>query len=102
MVWQGVARNGEASNDTAGKAWRELARPGRDWQANNASRARNPGNNLNMKFSTILKAWRKTRRLTQELAAHKLNVPLRTWQNWEQGRNEPSPAFQQMFGKAIK
>jgi DNA-binding transcriptional regulator YiaG len=40
-------------------------------------------------FATELKAWRKRTRLTQAKAAEFLDVPLRSYQAWEQGRQEP-------------
>jgi DNA-binding transcriptional regulator YiaG len=36
-----------------------------------------------------LKAWRAAAGLTQAAAAAVLAVPLRTYQEWEQGRREP-------------
>ena len=38
---------------------------------------------------TRLKAIRKRLKLSQEQAAAKLEVPVATWRNWEQGRNAP-------------
>jgi transcriptional regulator with XRE-family HTH domain len=40
-----------------------------------------------MQFAKQLRAWRGT--LTQEQAATKLGVGLRTYQDWEQGRHTP-------------
>jgi putative transcriptional regulator len=36
-----------------------------------------------------LKCWRKQVGLTQRQAAHRLNVSVRTFQEWEQGRMKP-------------
>jgi DNA-binding transcriptional regulator YiaG len=41
------------------------------------------------KFSKLLKEYRERRRLTQEEAAAKLGVSVRTLQNWEVARNMP-------------
>lgn len=42
-----------------------------------------------MAFDAELKAWRKRTKLTQVQAAEFLDVPLRSYQAWEQGRQEP-------------
>jgi len=36
-----------------------------------------------------LRAWRKRLKLTQSRAAVLAGADVRTWQNWEQGRNTP-------------
>jgi DNA-binding transcriptional regulator YiaG len=41
------------------------------------------------KFAKILKDYRERRRFTQEEAAAKLGVSVRTLQNWEIARNMP-------------
>jgi DNA-binding transcriptional regulator YiaG len=41
------------------------------------------------KFAKILKEYRERRRFTQEEAAAKLGVSVRTLQNWEIARNMP-------------
>jgi transcriptional regulator with XRE-family HTH domain len=41
------------------------------------------------KFAKILKEYRERRRFTQEEAASKLGVSVRTLQNWEIARNMP-------------
>jgi len=41
------------------------------------------------KFARILKEYRERRRFTQEEAAAKLGVSVRTLQNWEIARNMP-------------
>ena len=41
------------------------------------------------KFATTLKHYRERRRFTQEEAATKLGVSVRTLQNWEIARNMP-------------
>jgi DNA-binding transcriptional regulator YiaG len=41
------------------------------------------------KFAKILKDYRERRRFTQEQAAAKLGVSVRTLQNWEIARNMP-------------
>jgi DNA-binding transcriptional regulator YiaG len=41
------------------------------------------------KFATTLKDYRERRRFTQEEAATKLGVSVRTLQNWEIARNMP-------------
>lgn len=41
------------------------------------------------KFAKILKEYRECRRFTQEEAAAKLGVSVRTLQNWEIARNMP-------------
>jgi len=41
------------------------------------------------KFSKLLKEYRERRRFTQEEAAAKLGVSVRTLQNWEIARNMP-------------
>lgn len=41
------------------------------------------------KFAKILKDYRERRRFTQEEAASKLGVSVRTLQNWEIARNMP-------------
>ena len=38
-----------------------------------------------------LQAWRKRLRIPQSKAADLLGVPLRTYQQWEQGRAPPHP-----------
>jgi putative transcriptional regulator len=40
-------------------------------------------------MKTKLKNWRKALGLSQTQAAKRLEVPLATLRNWEQGRNEP-------------
>jgi DNA-binding XRE family transcriptional regulator len=40
-------------------------------------------------FAATLKAKRESARLTQQEAARKLDVPEKTYVNWEQGRNTP-------------
>ena len=40
-------------------------------------------------FAEQLRDWRTRRGYTQEQAAAWLRVPLRTYQEWEQGRREP-------------
>ncbi|MGM9971047.1 MAG: helix-turn-helix domain-containing protein [Anaeroplasmataceae bacterium] len=47
-----------------------------------------------MNFSKNLKKIRKLKGFTQESFAQKLNIPYKTYINWEQGINEPS--FQQL------
>lgn len=42
-----------------------------------------------MTFAEELKDWRADKAYTQEEAAVFLGVPLRTYQEWEQGRQEP-------------
>ena len=42
-----------------------------------------------MEFADELKTWRTRKDLKQEEAAKFLGVPLRTYQEWEQGRQEP-------------
>ena len=44
-----------------------------------------------------LKAWRESRSISQQTLAEGLPVPLRTLQNWEQGRGTP-PAY---LGRAL-
>ncbi len=44
-----------------------------------------------MKFSSLLRRWRKSSDLSQTAAATKLGVPLKTLQSWEQGDREPKP-----------
>ena len=41
-------------------------------------------------FKTNLKTIREERGLSQKDLASKLNVPISTYANWEQGRREPS------------
>lgn len=41
-------------------------------------------------FADELKAWRYARGWTQEDAAKYLDVPLKTYQNWEWGRRLPN------------
>ncbi|MBR2383990.1 MAG: helix-turn-helix transcriptional regulator [Clostridia bacterium] len=41
-------------------------------------------------FKTNLKTIREERGLSQKDLASKLNVPVSTYANWEQGRREPS------------
>lgn len=41
-------------------------------------------------FGTRLQDWRLAHGMTQTEAADWLDVPLRTYQQWEQGRQEPS------------
>ena len=41
------------------------------------------------KFAKLLKEYRERRRFTQEEAAAKLGVSVRTLQNWEVARNMP-------------
>ncbi len=42
-----------------------------------------------MKFSSLLRRWRKTAALSQSQAALKLGVPVKTLQSWEQGDRTP-------------
>ncbi len=44
-----------------------------------------------MKFSSLLRRWRKAAALSQSAAALHLGVPLKTLQSWEQGDREPKP-----------
>lgn len=41
-----------------------------------------------------LRDWRIANNVSQEQAAAHFKIPLRTWQNWEQGRN---PRFSEAF-----
>lgn len=41
------------------------------------------------RFATVLKEYREQRRFTQQEAATKLGVSVRTLQNWEIARNMP-------------
>lgn len=54
-------------------------------------------------FGVKLKERRTSLGLLQSEAAAKLEVSLRTYQNWEQGRSKPSPLairlIEQVFGK---
>lgn len=43
-----------------------------------------------MDFSARLKKWRMQHKMTQPQAAQWLDVPHRTYEQWEQGRQEPS------------
>ena len=45
-----------------------------------------------MTFADDLRAWRERFGLTQAEAAEALSVPLRTLQEWEQGRAAPAPS----------
>lgn len=36
-----------------------------------------------------VKQWRRRWKLTQQQAASAVGVPIRTWQDWEQGRHTP-------------
>lgn len=42
-------------------------------------------------FAVRMKTARETAGLTQEQAARRIGCPVRTLQNWEQGRNSPAP-----------
>jgi len=46
-----------------------------------------------MKFAKELKRWRNFFKFTQQEAANRFFIPLDTWRNWEQGKNEPHPAL---------
>lgn len=41
-------------------------------------------------LATHLKKWRQLKKLTQEQAAKRLRISLRTWQGWEAGRHAPA------------
>lgn len=43
-----------------------------------------------MNFKTNLKSIRKNRGYTQETFSKLINVPYKTYVNWEQGANEPN------------
>ena len=43
-------------------------------------------------FARELAIWRHNLRLTQTAACERLDVPLRTYQQWEQGRHAPANA----------
>ena len=43
-------------------------------------------------FKTNLKTIREEKQLSQKDIANRLNVPISTYANWEQGRREPSIA----------
>ena len=45
-------------------------------------------------FGDALKAWRKRHKLPQKQAADFLQLHLRTYQNWEQDVNTPTPMAQ--------
>lgn len=47
-----------------------------------------------MKFNVNLKKIRKEKGFTQDSFSKKINIPYKTYINWEQGVNEPS--FQQL------
>ena len=48
-------------------------------------------------WKRYLKALRERLKLTQEEAAEKLEVPVATWRNWEQGRNEPNTGMARLI-----
>ena len=45
--------------------------------------------NMNTPLPEILRRWRRKRGLSQSQAARLLGVPVKTFQAWEHGRNEP-------------
>ncbi|HET9377178.1 MAG TPA: helix-turn-helix domain-containing protein [Chthoniobacterales bacterium] len=49
-----------------------------------------------------LKSWRTAKGLTQKQAAERLNVPLSTYRNWEQKRNQPIGLARQTLLRIIE
>lgn len=47
-----------------------------------------------MEFNKIIKEFRKANNLTQKELAERLQVPFRTYQNWELGYNTPTKLAQ--------
>lgn len=47
-----------------------------------------------MEFNKVIKEYRKANNLTQKELAERLQVPFRTYQNWELGYNVPSKLAQ--------
>lgn len=43
-----------------------------------------------MEFNKLIKEFRKANNLTQKELAERLQVPFRTYQNWELGYNKPN------------
>lgn len=52
-------------------------------------------------FEDIIKSKRKELGLTQKEFAKKLNIPYRTYQDWENGRHQPTQILQTAVLKMI-
>lgn len=52
-------------------------------------------------FKKVLKAWRVRNGLTQEDAIKILGGNINTYRGWEQGKHEPSEAFQKAIESLI-
>ena len=53
----------------------------------------------NREVAELLKAWRARANLSQSVAAAMLDVPVRTFQGWEAGRNMP---YRRMLALALE
>ena len=53
-------------------------------------------------FKTNLKTIREEKQLSQKDLASKLNVPVSTYANWEQGRTEPNVDMLRKLGALFK
>ena len=54
-----------------------------------------------MKFAKELKRWRDFFKFTQQEAADRFSIPIETWRNWEQEKNEPHPALMKHICSSI-
>lgn len=52
-------------------------------------------------FHQTLKRWRRRRGLSQSQAAPVLGVPIKTLQNWEEGRNTPGTLARELIAQKM-
>lgn len=52
-------------------------------------------------FPQTLKRWRRRRGLSQSQAAPVLGVPIKTLQNWEEGRNTPGTLARELIAQKM-